>query len=103
MHRHPVSSVPSLCSLMKTLHQVYYTDDCANDALIGRELFKHVEEGLIYTEQNILASKVNNFNVLYENLVKDPVQIIKGIYKYFQWEFSKEYESILVGKLYLYI
>jgi hypothetical protein len=33
-----VSAVPSLCSLVKAVHQVYYENSCRDDAAIGRGL-----------------------------------------------------------------
>jgi hypothetical protein len=31
-------------------------------------------------------------HVIYENLVKDPIQTIKNIYDQFNWEYTKEYD-----------
>lgn len=39
-HRHPISAVPSMCSLLKSIHQMYYEKDCRDDVALGRSILK---------------------------------------------------------------
>jgi len=47
------------------------------------------------TPKNIIESKLPCADVLYHDLVKDPLQTVKNVYKQFGWEVSAEYETII--------
>lgn len=42
-------------------------------------------------------SKAPCAQVLYQELVKSPLDVVKNVYKQFGWEFTSEYEKILRG------
>lgn len=94
-HRHPVSAVPSLCSLVKSLHQVYYENYTRNDKLIGTKINEISQKVLIDATKDIKTSGLESTNVIYENLVANPIQTVQEIYKQYGWEFTQEYENIL--------
>ena len=94
-HRHPVSSVPSLCSLIKSVHQVYYENECRDDRAIGKNIAEISSRYLVQGTRDLETTKLGNSHVIYENLVKDPVETVKSIYKQHGWNFSAEYEKIL--------
>lgn len=98
-HRHPLSAVPSMCSLIKSLHQMYFENESRDDALIGRQLSKVSANVLQTTPKEISDSKLPCADVTYENLIKDPIGTVKAIYKQFGWDFTSEYEQILVEYL----
>jgi hypothetical protein len=94
-HRHPISAVPSMCSLLKSLHQLYYENEGRDDSELGKTLLKVSEDLLKQAPQDIIDSKLPCSNVLYNELVKDPIQAVKNIYLQFGWNFTSEYEGIL--------
>jgi len=94
-HRHPVSAVPSLCSLLKAFHMLYYEPECRDDAELGRVLKIVSENVLEQTPKDIAASGLDCAHVLYNDLIKRPEEVVKGIYKQFNWTYSDEYDAIL--------
>lgn len=94
-HRHPVSAVPSLCSLVKAVHKVYYENNCRDDAAIGRGLTDLTAKTLKQAPLDIQSTGLECSHVTYNNLVADPVSVIRSIYKQFNWTFSAEYEAII--------
>lgn len=94
-HRHPVSAIPSMASLGKSLHQVYYTSDCRDDAGLGKAVKHCYENFLSRCADDLEASGRPTSHVTYNNLVKDPVQTVKDVYAQFNWAFTPEYEQIL--------
>ncbi len=98
-HRHPVSSIPSMCSLLKSIHQVYYEPDCRDDNLIGKAVKECFEKRLKKIGDDVASCGTAAVNIVYENLVKDPVGEVKKIYAQYKWDFSAEYEKILKDHL----
>eukprot|EP00597_Dinobryon_sp_UTEXLB2267_P004715 CAMPEP_0170071386 /NCGR_PEP_ID=MMETSP0019_2-20121128/9342_1 /TAXON_ID=98059 /ORGANISM="Dinobryon sp., Strain UTEXLB2267" /LENGTH=443 /DNA_ID=CAMNT_0010279941 /DNA_START=160 /DNA_END=1491 /DNA_ORIENTATION=- len=98
-HRHPVSAVPSLCSLLKAFHSVYYETDTNDDAVLGRKVASVSAKLLIDTPKNIAESELQSADVLYHDLVNDPLQTVKDVYRQFGWEVSAEYEAIIQAYL----
>ncbi|KAJ1432312.1 P-loop containing nucleoside triphosphate hydrolase protein [Ochromonadaceae sp. CCMP2298] len=94
-HRHPQSAVPSMCSLVKAVHQVYYEKDCKDDAALGRAICDISAEHLLKTPANIEASKLDCAHVIYNDLIRDPVSVVRAIYSQFGWEISPEYLQAL--------
>lgn len=89
-HRHPVSAVPSLCSLVKAVHQVYYENDCRDDNAIGRGLTDLTARYLKQAPEDIAQTGLDCAHVTYNELIKNPVGVVKAIYKQFGWTFSPE-------------
>eukprot|EP01031_Cornospumella_fuschlensis_P031477 gene31477-38045_t len=94
-HRHPVSAVPSLCSLVKSLSQVYYENESRDDALLGKKVRDLSAKYLLQCVDDIEKSKLPCSHIHYEELTTNPIGVVKSIYKENGWEFSAEYESIL--------
>lgn len=94
-HRHPVSAVPSMCSLVKSLHQLYYENESRDDKLIGKEIARISGELLANCNKQIAESKLQHVDSIYEDLIKDPISAIRKIYSTFNWPFTSEYEKIL--------
>lgn len=94
-HRHPVSAVPSLCSLLKSLHQVYFETEGRDDFNMGQQIHKVSSELLTQAPKDIVESGLECAHVIYNDLVADSVGIIQSIYKQFGWEYSDEYDQIL--------
>lgn len=98
-HRHPISAVPSLCSLLKAVHQIYYEKDGRDDVKLGKAVSDTSEEILLKCTKDIEQHKLQCSHILFENVVKAPLDVIKEIYSNFNWEFTKEYEAAIVEYL----
>ncbi len=94
-HRHPVSAVPSFCSLIQSLHKLYYEEDCKDDKLLGRKMLEVSEQMLNSAPKRIEESKLPCSDVIYNQLVADPIQTVKDIYLQFGWNYTSEYEARL--------
>lgn len=94
-HRHPQNAVPSLCSLVTAAHSVYYEPGAMDVAALGAKIRDVSAHLLTQAPLDIAASGCDNTNVLYTELIKDPLAVVRGIYKEFEWDFTPEYESIL--------
>lgn len=88
-----------MCSLVKSFHSVYFEKDSRDDAALGREVCKVTEKLLSDTPTNMTACGLDYSNVMYHELVKDPLNTIKTLYQQFGWTFTEEYENILTQYL----
>jgi hypothetical protein len=94
-HRHPCSAVPSLCSLVQAAHSVYYEPDNMDPARLGSALNK-VSSHLLNTTSDVLKqTNCESIDIIYDELIRNPKQIVQQVYAQFGWEFTKEYEAIL--------
>ena len=94
-HRHPVSAVPSMCSLLKSIHQMYFENECRDDFALGRNMLKVSEDLLAQAPEDIKAAKLPCADVVYEKLIADPVGVVQKIYLQFGWEYTDEYDAVL--------
>lgn len=94
-HRHPVTAVTSLCSLVKAFHSVYYTPDGLNANALGQQLKKVSADVLHQASKDITDSHVKCSHVLYNELIKNPVKVVKDIYAQNGWEYTSAYEKNL--------
>jgi len=98
-HRHPISAVTSLCSLLKAMHQIYFEQEGRDDKNLGRMVSKISGDLLTSAPDAIKESGLPCSNVVYNSLVHDPIGTVKSIYKEYGWEFTAEYEKILENYL----
>ena len=91
--------MPSLCSLLKSLHQVYYEKEGRDDFHLGQQINKISAQLLSQAPKDIIESGLPCAHVIYNDLVGDSVSIIKGIYQQFGWEYTEEYDLILKNYL----
>jgi len=96
-HREPVSAVPSMGSLLKGVHQLYFEPECRDDHMLGKNLNRVSEEYLKKCPEDIASVNLNCKHVYYGDTTTNIVETIKGIYKHFGWEFTSEYEQILIN------
>ena len=88
-----------MCSLVKSFHSVYFEKDSRDDAALGREVSKVTAKMLAETPTNMEACKLDYANVMYHELVSDPLNTVKNLYQQFGWAFTEEYENILTQHL----
>lgn len=94
-HRHPQSAVPSMCSLLKAVHQVYYTKESRNDALLGRKVAELTSTILQRAPRDIAECNLPCSHVVYEDLIRDPIEAVRKVYRQLDWTFTAEYEDKL--------
>lgn len=94
-HRHPTSAVPSLCSLLKAFHQVYYEPQGYDRRNLGRSVADLSLNLLQQTPKDIVESRLPCAHVTYERLIEDPISVVRGIYKDLGFVFTDDYERIL--------
>ena len=98
-HRHPISAVPSMCSLLKSIHQMYYENECRDDRALGQSIFKVSEDLLVEAPNDIKKSKLPCADVVYDTLIKDPLEAVRKIYLQFGWDYTAEYDQKLKAHL----
>lgn len=74
---------------------MYYEPSCRNDAELGRHIAHLSGDLLEKAPRDIKDSGLDNTNVLYNELIADPVATVKKIYQDFGWTVSAEYEAKL--------
>lgn len=94
-HRHPVSAVPSLCSLLKAVHKLYYEPSTHDDAALGRAVRDLSADLLERVPRDLAQSGLNSANIVYDSFIADPLGTVKGLYAQLGWVFTAEYEAIL--------
>jgi hypothetical protein len=80
------------------MHGTYYEANCLDRDSLGVNVKNFTEYVLKQTPID-LAEHVNPDNsadVLFDNLVRDPISTVRDVYKQLNWEFSSEYEEILM-------
>lgn len=98
-HRHPKSAVPSLCSLVAATHSVYYEPQTMDVKKLGNALNNVSSKLLTDAPKHIEESGCDCAHVVYNDLIKDPMSVLKQIYQQFGWEFTPEYERIVTEHL----
>jgi hypothetical protein len=95
-HRHPVPNINSGCNLLRAIHDLYYTHDCCEEKLMGPRTVNYCLRAVDSAINDLESTKLDCGHVIFDELVKDPISIVKAIYKQFNWEFTKQYEDILI-------
>jgi len=98
-HRHPISAVPSMCSLLKALHLLYFEKSGRDDHALGRTMLEVSERLLVQAPTEILESKLPCAHVIYNKLIDSPIEVIKAIYMQFGWNYTPEYERTMLDYL----
>jgi len=92
-HRHPVAAVPSLCSLLKAVHQIYYDKSGRDDHALGRAVSAASADILVKCPEDLKKANAPCAHALFSELEKDPEAVVKGIYRQFGWEYTQEYDD----------
>jgi hypothetical protein len=98
-HRHPISAVPSMCSLLSSIHKLYYENECRDDHALGRTMLKVSEDLLVKAPTQIKESGLPCADVIYNNLVENPIKVVRDIYDQFGWAFTPAYHDALQNYL----
>lgn len=90
-----MSAVPSLCSLLKAVHKVYYEQSTHDDARLGKAVRDLSADLLHKTPTDIAESGLASANVVYDSFIADPIGTVRALYSQLGWTFTGEYEAIL--------
>lgn len=66
---------------------------------VGAKVQEYCKHTLNTATKDILSSGLECSHVVFSELIKDPVSMMRNIYKQFGWEFSSEYEANLIAYL----
>jgi hypothetical protein len=81
------------------MHNNYYDRDACNELELGQNLKKAAAKQLLDVDNDLKATGLNCAHVIFENLTAQPIEVVRSIYQQFGWEFTEEYEQILVDYL----
>mmetsp|Transcript_6173 Transcript_6173/g.8167 ORF Transcript_6173/g.8167 Transcript_6173/m.8167 type:complete len:460 (+) Transcript_6173:437-1816(+) len=98
-HRDPKTAIPSFCSFLRACQDMYEAASYIQLDKIGRNLMYCTDIFLKRGHDFFMKSsqKANpHTSVHYGDLIKDPVGTVKAIYAQLGYEFTNEYEKILV-------
>ncbi len=74
---------------------MYYEPECRDDFALGKKI-KNVSEILLkQATLDINESGLDCSHVVYNDLIKNPLKVVKDIYKQFNWTYTDEYDEIL--------
>jgi hypothetical protein len=95
-HRDPLKVLPSCASFTEVLRGSF--TDCLDRKLLGMEIARHWERGA-YLALKFCRSSANSggrlFNVLYAELLRDPMAVVRQIYRHFDMELTNETETAM--------
>jgi hypothetical protein len=77
------------------MHHNYYEKESCDNKELGRIFKKASGSQLLAVDGDIKVSGLQCADVLFENLTSKPIEVVKEVYKQFNWEFTPEYQRIL--------
>jgi hypothetical protein len=92
-HRHPVPTVASLSAMMATLHDMYYDKETCDRSEVGNNMAQLCNVGLKNAMLSLDSMHNDVSHVIFNDLVNDPISVIKNIYKTFNMEYTQEFEN----------
>ena len=81
------------------MHLLYFEKEGRDDRKLGEAVAALSGSLLTSAPAQIKESGLPCVNITYNNLVKDPIAVVKSIYKEYDWNFTVEYEAILTKYL----
>ena len=99
-HRDPLKVLPSCASFTEVLRGSF--TDCLDRKGLGLEIARHWQRGAhlaIEFSQNNGNSQGRFFNVLYADLIRDPMATVRMIYTHFDMELTGETEMAMLSFL----
>ena len=92
MHRDPIHSVPSMCSLAAISRSLM--SNTVDVGLISKqwpELMQKIMKKSIHQRENLADKKI--VDIQYQQLIEDPLRMVRDIYKIFEMDYSTEFEN----------
>lgn len=81
------------------MHELYFEREGFVPEDVGRKITEYCSTTLNQATEDIAASGLDCAHVAFSELTKDPIAMMRVVYKQFGWNFSKEYEANLVAYL----
>ena len=81
------------------MHELYFEREGFDPEDIGRRLTDYCDDTLNSASSDIAASGLDCAHVVFSELTKDPVAMMRAVYEQFGWEFTKAYEERVVAYL----
>lgn len=94
-HRHPVSNFSSICGLVQAIHPLYYEKSCKNDKNLGERMYELMKSVIMEGPDEIQRLKIPCAHIVFEDLVANPIEVVKSIYTQMGWTFTKQYQQLL--------
>lgn len=94
-HRHPFPTVSSQCSLLRAMHELYFTKDCLNQEGSGEGVMKYCDRTIQPALDQIKDNKWTCAHVNFNELTKTPLEAVKRVYKELDLEFTPSYEQCI--------
>ncbi|HEX9322551.1 MAG TPA: sulfotransferase [Xanthobacteraceae bacterium] len=95
LHRHPCRAVPSLCSLAASYRGIY--SDRVDREEIGQTMFDVFLDGMERSRDIDRRVGPQHFiDVQYAELVRDPIAVVRRIYRQFGYPYSAAFEEQLL-------
>ncbi|MGA2403155.1 MAG: sulfotransferase [Syntrophobacteraceae bacterium] len=99
-HRDPLKVLPSCASFTEVLRGSF--TDCLDRKKLGVEVARHWQTGArlaVEFSQSNGNSQGRFFNVLYADLIRDPMAVVRLIYRHFDMELTGETEMAMLSFL----
>ena len=77
------------------MSSMYFEKECTNEKKLGKEMFKLVGRILKEAPEQIQQTGLSCANVVFDDLVKDPIKTVEKIYDQFGYTVSDEYRKIM--------
>jgi len=95
-HRDPLRVLPSCASFTEVLRGAF--TDCLDRRTLGIEIARHWEKGARHAVELTKSngnSRASFLNVMYADLVREPMSVVRSIYRYFDIELTRESEMAM--------
>ena len=99
-HRDPLKVLPSCASFTEVLRGSFI--DCLDRKKLGIEIAEHWQKGArlaVEFSQTNGNSQGRFLNVLYADLMREPMEVVRRIYRYFDMELTGETEMAMMSFL----
>ena len=74
---------------------MYYERNCLDRTALGEDICGYARDRLQQTPLDIHSLALDCADVIFDELVSDPIGTVKKVYQHFDWQFTEEYEEIL--------
>lgn len=92
-HRDPLQSIPSIASFIDTLWRIYSNE--ADAAAAGRSWSARMKRGLEHTMRVRRSAPAQFMDVRFEDTVKRPLDVARGIYRFLGWPLPADTEGAM--------
>ena len=98
-HRDPLKALPSICSLALATRSIGVNQ--IDQHVVGREMTDHLADAMDnYMKVRDARAKPGQFlDIMYEDLVADPMAVVTGIYTHFGLELTPQAQSLMTDEL----